>query len=163
MMSASLIQAPECKPLTLARTQSLQTCLGSKSVFATLHHQCQTSIDALLTLFLYGSKAATSATVSHVSSNAHHHVDWSQLLLFGLAAENTYRLFGCLWCHCDSMNLLLSLHSVLQGSASSENAVLRKQQLRDVSCMTARLCAEGAAHYELLCSLKIAQLLRRRA
>ncbi len=78
-LSASLIEAPECKSLTLARPQSLQTSLGSKSVFATLHHQCQTGIDALLTLFLYGSKAATSATVFHVSCNAHQQIDWSQL------------------------------------------------------------------------------------
>ena len=40
------------KELTLARPQSLQACLGSKSVLATLHYQCQTGIDALLTLFL---------------------------------------------------------------------------------------------------------------
>ena len=55
-LSASVIEAPECQSLTLARPQSLQTSLGSKSVFATLHHQCQTGIDALLTLFLYRGK-----------------------------------------------------------------------------------------------------------
>lgn len=43
---------PMSRCLTLATPQTLQDGLGSQSVFATLHHKLQASIDALLRLFL---------------------------------------------------------------------------------------------------------------